>query len=145
MRSKKYKYYIGIDPDIHRSGIAISKEGKLVELCTVTYWRLFLGLITWDKETPFVRIEAGWLNEKSNFYRANRTQTKAAGERISKNVGENHQAGKKIEEMMQFLNIPYELVRPTRSKVKPDYFKMLTGLEIKNQEIIDAGMLILGM
>lgn len=141
----KYKYYIGIDPDIHKSGVAISKEGKLIELTTLRFFDLYRKLSCWTEESPFVRIEAGWLNEKSNFSKANRTQNKSAGERIAKNVGENAQAGKKIAEMMDDLNIAYELVRPVKAKTKPEYFKVLTGREVKNQDVIDAAMLVLGL
>ncbi len=70
-------------------------------------------------------------------------QTKDAGERIGKNVGANHEAGRKIEEMLQYLKIPYELIQPRNNKINADFFRRITGYPGKtNQDMRDSAMLI---
>lgn len=139
--------YIGIDPDLVKSGFAayFPATGKLTAT-TFDFFKL-KEVLTEFKNTYqddlLVRIEAGWLNNKSNYHR-HRKQSKAIGERIAKNVGENAATGKLIAEMCLYLSIPHELVRPAASKVNATYFKRLTGLGKTNQEMRDAGMLCFG-
>lgn len=112
------KIYIGIDPDLTKSGIAVwHKEDKQLDLKLWTFYELICTLQLWlnEKRNFEVIVEAGWLNKKSNF---RGTQNKAIGERIAKNVGENHATGKIIEQACQELGIAYRLVKPTTAKVK---------------------------
>jgi hypothetical protein len=47
--------------------------------------------------------------------------------------------------MCEYLNIPYQAIKPTASKVDSNLFKQITGLKIRtNQEQRDAYMLIHG-
>lgn len=140
------KLIIGIDPDCEKSGVAflnllISK----LEVNTCTFFDLFSLLKFECDNIKNIYIEAGWLNQKGNFH-SHPKQSKEVGERIAKNVGSNHETGRKIVEMCQYLNIPFELVKPTKSKVTPEHFEMLTGIKLKkkDQDMIDAGMLIVG-
>jgi len=139
------KIYIGIDPDLIKSGYAtyLSKS-KCLDVCLLSFLQLINTLTDLaNNETNFtVIIEAGWLNKKSNF---RSTQNKAIGEAIARKVGENHAVGKIIEQVCQELKIDYKLVKPTTSKVKSDYFFKLTGIKTKNQECIDAAMLVYGL
>lgn len=142
----KYDIMIGIDPDVHRSGVAI-KRGDKLEVQTLTFFALFDALKAiyaneYLVKSIIIRIEAGWLNEKSNFH-GRYGQSKSAGERIAKNVGANHETGRKIAEMCDYIGLPYELIRPQSAKWTPAYFKAITGIETKNQEKIDAARLIL--
>jgi hypothetical protein len=148
----KYDIMIGIDPDTKKSGVAIKRFGVLIggqkylEVTTLSFFALYDSLrVISDTygNRAVVRIEAGWLNEKSNFFKVNRTQTKAAGERIAKNVGANHETGKKIVEMCEYLKLEYELIRPTSAKWTPAMLERATGISTKNQEKIDAVRLIL--
>jgi hypothetical protein len=142
------KIYIGIDPDTVKSGVAVwqSQSGKLI-VSALSFFKLF-DLLSDFKKCPDgkiekVIIEAGWLNAKSNFhFKAH--QTKAAGERIAKNVGANHETGKKIMEMCEYLGLTYELVVPKKSKTSPEYFEKITGKSVRNQDMIDAAMLVYG-
>lgn len=136
---------IGIDPDISKSGVAVKQGKKITELRLMRYFELFdwlqtIKLAHGDDVTVYV--EAGWLNAPSNFHKWN-GQSKTVGERIAKNVGANHEAGRKIVEMLEYLDINHRLVRPAHSKMKPELFKQITGIDTKNQEKIDAGVLIL--
>lgn len=140
--------YIGIDPDVDKSGIAawIDKK-KYLKIESMSFFDIYEGLRLLKEEQIEikVRIEAGWLNQKSNFH--NRPgQSKRVGERIAKNVGSNHQVGKLIGEMCEHLGIEYEFVKPM-GKVTPEYFEKLTGIKVKkkDQDMIDAAMLVYGI
>ena len=143
------KVFIGIDPDVDKSGVALwspSRQELLVN--TKKFFDLFDFLLETKRNMSecakiVVVVEAGWLNKKSNYH-GSAYQTKAAGERISKNVGSNHETGRKIVEMCEYLGIESQLVVPTHAKFTKDYFKSITGIEKANQEMIDAGMLVFG-
>lgn len=138
--------YIGIDPDVDKSGVA-TWNGKALTIDLMRFFDLYEFMQGYspsyqDGRGVFVRIEAGWLNK--GMY--NRHEMDAAairvGRRIAKNTGENHQVGKKIAEMCEYLNIKYELIKPVTRKWTPEQFKLYTGMETKNQEMIDAAALI---
>lgn len=135
-------YIVGIDPDTKESGVAVwSKKTKtIVTYSAMSFFELY-DFLTENKDIiELVRIEAGWLNKKSNFH-GNAYQTKRAGERIAKNVGSNHETGRKIVEMCDYLKLNHSEVLPL-GKLNKEYFKALTKLDIKNQDIIDAVMLV---
>lgn len=142
----KRAVYIGIDPDLVKSGFAVyyPSTGKLTGT-TFDFFKLKEVLQEFKnthQNNILIRIEAGWLNKKANF---RGTESQAVSDMISKKVGENHATGKLITQMCEYLQIEHELVRPTKAKVNKDFFFKLTGLETKSQEIIDAGMLIFGL
>jgi hypothetical protein len=142
---------IGIDPDIEKSGMALwNTDNKQLSLFNLSFFELFdfFKQNTVDK----VIIEAGWLNEKTNWHKGYYNKSKnqfmqnsvAVNERISKHTGANHEIGKKIAEMCTYLNIKYELVVPKSSKIKTEYFQKITGIKKSNQEQRDAAMLVFG-
>lgn len=96
-----------------------------------------------------VYIEAGWLNKKSNF-----RHVKGAGmnANIGKKVGANHEIGKKLVEMCEYLGIPCTEVRPLRKiwkgpdgKITHEEFnkQAKTNFKRTNQEERDAGLILL--
>ncbi|AXY56617.1 hypothetical protein CDG60_08575 [Acinetobacter chinensis] len=134
---------IGIDPDLEKSGVAIL--GKTLELKNLNFAETVELFRTQQDLIRKVVIEAGWLNRKSNFHGYSK-QSKSAGERIAKNVGENHATGKLLAEMAQSLGLAVVLVKPVRSKLNAEDFNRITGWRGRsNQEQRDAGMLIHGM
>jgi hypothetical protein len=137
---------IGIDPDVKLSGVAeYEPETKHFDVRKMAFFQLYEYLKENRQQIALVRIEGGWLNEKSNFHYA-RNQSKQAGERIAKNVGANHETGRKICEMCEHLDIKYEIVRPLGTKnIEHFFFKRITGFRGRtNQELRDAGMLVYG-
>lgn len=136
---------IGIDPDIHKSGVAIKESMKPMQVFTLTFFELLDKLeeliLNNGVEGILVVIEAGWLNEVSNYH-DRPGQSKKVGEIIAKKVGANAEAGRKIVEMCVYLGLKHQLVRPTRSKMTSVMFERITGIKTKDQEEIDAGMLI---
>ena len=138
---------VGIDPDINKSGFAITIDGALVRVEARTFFDL-CDMLNSAKNIArdvgamlMVTIEAGWLIKKSNWHPA---QGRGIRDRIAKNVGENHAAGKLIARWCNEAGIPHELI-PPRGKVKSARFKRLTGWNKRtNQDMRDAVMLIWG-
>lgn len=139
---------IGIDPDVDKSGFAVwSTEAKqFISADKFCFWDLIYKIREFKPDKVY--LEAGWLNKKSNYHSVGGKHServkKLIGERIANKVGRNHQVGINIEEWLKVEKIDYELIIPKKSKVKPEQFKIYTGLTTKNQEIIDACMLIFG-
>lgn len=138
-------YFIGIDPDIKDSGFALYnlKERKLELVTNYSFFDLLKKFNELKDKISLVRIEAGWINKKSNFH--NRPgQSKEAGEKIASNVGANAEIGRKIAEMCDSLNIPYDLVKPLGTKnIDSKLFKRITGYTKRtNQDSRDAAMLV---
>lgn len=138
------KVIIGIDPDLEKSGVAVLSGQihlRLMNLNFVELKNLF------EQNLPLIKkavVEAGWLNEKSNFH-THPKQSKAAGERIAKNVGENHATGKLIVQLIESMGVPVVLIKPTRTKLNAVDFNRITGWTGRsNQEQRDAAMLIWG-
>lgn len=144
-KRKKGDYYIGIDPDVRASGFALYniRDKKLEQVCNYSFFDLFDKLKDLKEKISLVRIEAGWLNKKSNFHNR-KGQTKEAGERIANHVGANAETGRKIAEMCQSLDIPYEFVKPLGTKSVDDkLFKRITNYPKRtNQDSRDAAMLV---
>lgn len=138
---------VGIDPDINKSGFAITIDGALVRVEARTFFDLCEMLnsahnIAKDAGALLaVTIEAGWLIKKQNWHPA---QGRGVRDKIAKNIGENHAAGKLIARWCDEAGIPYELI-PPRGKVNSGRFKRLTGWDGRtNQDMRDAAMLIWG-
>lgn len=110
------KTIIAVDPDVTKSGVtALDVTSKSLS----TYAMSFPDLIDFiysfpEKESIRIAVEAGWLNRKSNFhgYYGNR------GERIAKDVGANHETGKKIVEMCEHKGYSVSLVKPLEKRWK---------------------------
>lgn len=136
---------IGIDPDLDKSGIAILRDNSLElnNLCFVDTINLF---IDFKDDIKKVVIEGGWLNKKSNFHKF--VGSPVAGERIAKNVGENHATGKLLVQVAESLGLKVLVTKPSKKTAKKDAkeFNRITGWQgTTNQEVRDAAMLIWGM
>lgn len=144
----KPNIYIGIDPDVTASGVCVwnSEKQEIMSLGTRSFWSLY-ELLTSGKGRPnsdvMVVIDAGWLN-KSNFH-ARAYENQRVNAQIGERTGANHEVGKKIAEMCDFIGLSYQLHRPTHSKIKAEYFTRVTGWKGRtNQELRDAAMLVYG-
>ena len=138
---------IGIDPDIDKSGVAY-KNGDELELMNLKFFDLleFFEKVLrekGDKEKLLVVVEAGWLN-KGNWH-VMKKGSAAINAKIGNNTGRNHETGRKIVEMLEFLEIQCRLVKPTKSKVNSKFFNKITGVKKSNQEQRDAYMMIHGI
>jgi hypothetical protein len=150
---EKYDILIGCDPDCKKSGVALYEKlhGKY-EAKTLSFFEL-LSFLEFYKSKAFhyetgmlVIIEAGWLN-KSNWH-VNKNQSNAVSGLIGNKTGLNHQTGILIEQMCQYLNIEYRLVRPTTAKWNLTTCKNITHVDMKHipseskQDCVDALKLI---
>ena len=132
---------IGIDPDLEKSGVAILSQS--LELKNLTFSETVELFRSQQDQIKKVVIEAGWENKKSNFH-SRIGQHKSVGERIAKNVGENHATGKLLAEMAKSCGLAVVLVQPTRTKLKAEDFNRITGWQGRtNQEQRDAAMLLI--
>jgi len=138
------KILIGIDPDTEKSGVAFL-QGDQLKLQNLTFFELF-DMLKFYKEKevkPTVYVECGFLN-KSNWHKKN-AYSAAMNSKIGERTGANFETAKKIVEMCIYLKLPYEQVRPSKSKTSNEYFKSITGIQTRtNQETRDAFMLIWG-
>ena len=152
----KKRFIIGVDPDTDKCGVAIWSTEKFdfIDIVSLPFWDLiwFLsnGVLIKDKKTAihynnfqeniFVRIEAGWLVEKSNFHEQSGALQR---EKMAKNVGMNHEVGLLIEQYCIRYAIPHELIEPQGMKLKSTAFRNITGwMSQTNQDNRDAAMLV---
>lgn len=138
--------YIGIDPDVDKSGVAYyERKTKIIELSNLTFFQLFDYLNFCKSKGEFkVVVEAGWLN-KSNWHKVDKGSS-SINAKIGQRTGANHEVGKKIVEMCEYLEIEFKLVKPTRKKLDSASFNKITGtIGRTNQEQRDAGMLVFGL
>jgi len=143
------KHYIGIDPDVTKSGVAYYESAtKKLELSNLTFFQLFDYLnyvkgVRKENDKLTIIIEAGWLN-KSNWHKV-ANGSSSINAQIGQRTGANHEVGKKIAEMCEYLELYYELKKPISRKVTHEYFKILTNIIGRtNQEQRDAAMLVYG-
>jgi len=139
------KVNIGIDPDVSKSGVAYIYNDE-IGLYNMTFFELFdyLKSSIGEPYETFVVVEGGWLN-KSNWHKSEKGSA-ALNAKIGSHTGANHETGKKIVEMLEYLGIAYKVAKPTKSKIKAEMFKKITKIEGRtNQEQRDAYMLIHGL
>ena len=139
---------IGIDPDVDKSGIAYyDTSDSSLELSNLSFFQLF-DYLSWMKSEKInfkVVLEAGWKNEKSNWH--NESSGSRVASLIGKSTGRNHETGRKIEEMLVYLMVEYELRIPSREvhKLGKFEFNKLTKYKKQtNQDQRDAAMLVFG-
>jgi hypothetical protein len=105
----KTKIIIGVDPDLHKSGIAIMKFGKFVEITTLPIWKLFDCLLFENS-----------ISESSNGdiivfleYPDNTNTYHAGGKGAALNVGKNQAIAIIIKEFLDEVGIKYKLLKPS--------------------------------
>lgn len=148
----KFDNIIGIDPDKEKSGVAFLKpKTRQLEVANLTFPMLLDYLQHAKKvrdesgESLVVVVEAGWMNAKSCFHTA---QGKSA-EKIAKDVGANHETGRKIVEMCKHYGIEVvqhiPLVKCWKGKdrkITHEELASFTGLTGRtNQDARDAALL----
>lgn len=155
---KHINLFVGIDPDLTKSGFAVwdRPQNKLTDYRTLAFYDIMLAIRKLPRESTLVIVEAGWLNKVANFHTvkvpdrlkghdaAIETYTRGVRERTAKDVGQNHAAGKLLVECIERMGYTVRFSKPTKKKWEPHDFKRATGITVKNQEIIDAGRLVIG-
>lgn len=141
---------IGIDPDITKSGVATMEKNGKVTLYALLFFKLIDFLAQNKSEIECIFIEASHLishNWTANsVYRNTKGSTEMklnAALKTAQRTGENHKVGKLITEWCNANNIVFQEIIPKRgNKVTPEIFKAISGISTKNQEKIDAAMLL---
>ena len=139
---------IGIDPDVTKSGVAVKSRAEF-SLHTLTFFQLFDFLKANRDQVTNVRIEASWLIKHNWNKKA--TGSAAINANIGNDAGRNHETGRKIVEMCQYLSIPYIEVKPLKKiwkakdgKISHEELSRIIALPKRtNQEQRDAALLIL--
>ena len=148
----KYDNIIAIDPDKDKSGVAFLKsKTRLLEVTNLTfpllldYLQRVKGMYDNRNESLIVVVEAGWMVRKSNFHDAQGHRA----EKIAKDVGANHETGRKIIEMCNHYGIEVvqhpPLVKCWKGKdrkITHEELASFTGLMGRtNQDARDAALL----
>lgn len=139
------RFYMGIDPDSNKSGVVVWErpEKKFTYMGLLGFFELYDYLMMFSDDLH-IRIEAGWLIPKINWHKPGSNQFISA--KIGSFVGANHETGKKIAEMCDYLDIPYTLVKPSNKKLSAKEFNKMVGQSLRtNQEVRDAAMLVYGI
>lgn len=148
----KFDNVIGIDPDKVKSGVAWLKPStRQLELSNLSF-PLLLEYLQFAKkkgeelnESLVVVVEAGWMNAKSCFHAAQGKQA----EKIAKDVGANHETGRKIIEMCEHYGINVVAKAPLLKcwkgkdkKITNEELASFTGIMGRtNQDARDAALL----
>lgn len=140
--------YVGIDPDTAKSGIAVLRLDPVgLELAALPFPELLDRLLSL-RDSVVIRgggrlavvIEAGWMNAKSNFHGPSGRR----GERIAKNVGANHETGRKIAEMCRHWGIPCRETAPLPLRMGGRSLWSGAGGKITHGELVAATGIALG-
>lgn len=154
------RYYIGIDPDIKASGLAVYdvQTKSFIRLETMSFPRLVTFLNEWQAHhhETIIIIEAGWLISHT-WHKSKNTRHASA---IGKSVGANHQTGRHLLELALHLNyttceqVPLQKIwRGKDRKITHEEFVSLRDVAFApslercktrtNQEMRDAGLIAL--
>lgn len=148
---KTYDNYIGIDPDVDKSGVAhVKRTTQQVECDSLSfsdlidYLRFAKGISDKTGESVVVIVEASWLI--SHNWHAKPGQNHRVSAKIGARTGANHQAGKMIVEMARKIGLEVVEQKPLRKiwsgpngKITHAEISAITGIKGRtNQEERDA-------
>jgi len=119
---------IGIDPDVKKSGVAIISNNKVLTALSLNFFELYEYLKISSQNIELIKIEASWLIS-TNF--TAHSGTIAQRLKIANYTGANHEVGRKIVEMCEYLQIKYKLIRPLK-KIWKGPNKKITHAELIN-------------
>ena len=119
---------IGIDPDVKKSGIAIITDNKVLTALSLNFFELYEYLKICSENVDVIKIEASWLISY-NFTAHSGTLPQRL--KIANHTGANHEVGRKIVEMCEYLQIKYKLIRPLK-KIWKGPNKKITHAELVN-------------
>lgn len=127
------KYFVGIDPDVDKSGVAIVETtGDVLlskQMSFACIIELLINFTSEHKGEVKVIVEAGWKN-KSNWHWNNK-DSKAVVAAKGVSQGRNEQVSKLFGDFMQALNIDFEFRRPLK-KMWHGKDRKITQKELEN-------------
>lgn len=128
---------IGIDPDLHKSGVAI-KENDILTMCEcLTMWELFdfLRIQTSGEENYMVLLEFSFVTNTWH----------KGGKGAALNVGKNQAVAIIIKEFLETHSIKHELRKPAGYSLvfdDPETFKKTTGWQKQTNKDVRAAAAI---
>jgi len=151
----KNKIYVGIDPDVENSGIAILDKNSKIKLQfkILDYFELFDYLRQLNnKHDILVVIEKGELNKTlfkaEAVYRntkGNNTKKLKFGLKVASRTGRNFEATNIIIKFCEYVNINYKIYVPKSKKFDAKFVKQAFGYAGQtNQDKRDALRCIAG-
>lgn len=144
------RYYIGIDPDVDKSGFAVvSSAGNVIDIGCLPFAEMidYVVLFAMSHSDVLVCIEGGWLN-RTNWHTNGASIAMAA--RIGNAAGRNHQTGILLNEMLAYRGVHTKVIKPLRKcwsgrdrKITHQEIAEFTHIKrkITNQEERDALLL----
>lgn len=128
-RFSDYSNIIGIDPDLHKSGVAIyePKGKKLIECTSMYMWDLFDTILVQSQFKTLFRLE--FPNTTNTWHKG--------GKGASLNVGKNQAVAIIIKEFLDAHRCNYELLSPTGYSIlfnDENVFKNTTGFKKKTNK-----------
>lgn len=138
---------VGIDPDLVKSGVAITRAGGLVHLDALSFPDLLEFVRELLPEQPLIIVEEVEA-DKTTYHRPG-TNVRQHG-RIAQNVGQVKGVKRVLVECLQSMGVDVVLVKPLNGPVKKrakgdaEYFNKVTGWTGRtNEDKRDAAMLAL--
>ncbi len=136
---------IGIDPDLIKSGVALAKDGELLELQAMAFPQLLESARRWIADKALFVVED--VEHHATTYRRSGTNASQHA-RIAQNVGQVKATARILVECLRHLGAEVQQVKPLagkrQAKKDANYFAQLTGWQGRtNEDKRDAGMLAL--
>lgn len=152
------RIYIGVDPDVDKSGFAISqvvdgkRQYKTLSMTFFEAYNYFVELF-WNSENPNeikAYVECGYLRKKNNYYRRLKPsytpQEVSNFEATANKVGRNGQIQRLYVQMFEFMGIEViEYIPDNSPKISKEETYKRIKIKPKNQDQADALWLIYGM
>ena len=137
---------IGIDPDLEASGVAMVRNGELVDMETLDFFSL-MEFINHFKDEALFAVENVELSKA--LYAKHNGKNQRVRERIGQNVGQVKAIARLIEQYLVRIDAPYVMVAPLNGRFKKakedrEYFNRLTGWRrSSNADKRDAALIAL--
>jgi len=135
---------IGIDPDLVKSGVAVTEGGKILTLDAIRFFEL-CRFIDEHKHQCVFHLE----DVESNKPTFQRNVNQSAMRKIAQNVGQVKAVCRLLVEYLDGAGANYKLIKPLvghvkRAKKDAEFFNKLTGWQGRsNEDKRDAALLAL--
>lgn len=136
------KVILGVDPDSSRNGIAVVKNGVLVELLNMNVIQLYIHLTEFEKvalRNGDIEIHMENVKKSKAVWHA-QGMNKSIAAMAAQKVGMCKQAQTSIEQMAEELKIPVTLYRPSSmwKKDKKDFERVTNWTGRSNEDTRSA-------
>ncbi|WP_351122617.1 hypothetical protein [Shewanella sp. T24-MNA-CIBAN-0130] len=140
---------IAIDPDVEKSGVAITEKGQILDLCTKSFVELvkFIAVVQKREASLIVIIEDVEAN-KSVFSKKYKVGPKAKL-KIAQDIGRVKATARHLKAFLEDMGVNVVMIKPLKGTVKAAktnaaLFNRLTGWKgSSNEDKRDAGLLAL--